>query len=344
MERKNFNQLSEIRSILPPLTADEFKQLEISCLKDGIREPLVIWKEKNILIDGAHRIRIIDNHNLPFETVEYEFKDFEAVKIWILENQLGKRNAPPILKEYINSQLPNRQALTAFAESMQTLTSVVGQDITNKILNSEIQNVTPSQIVSIASKEEQEIEEILEGITEGYTNNLIYSKTLAQGRKSKEYKPHEVNHAIEYSKSLSTLESYQKTHNHIIKVQASKYTAEIDWMGIVINEWVNRNDPTPFEENIQGKYQEFKDNHSMTPLDAFSMYVTNLLGKPDKQIFSILCDLFAFFEVIENCKKIRMDIHYAIVMLDKKYNDLEENQRDYLNHRSINKIINYEFS
>ena len=35
----------EFESLIPPLTADEFKQLEENCVAEGIRDPLVVTKE-----------------------------------------------------------------------------------------------------------------------------------------------------------------------------------------------------------------------------------------------------------------------------------------------------------
>lgn len=45
-----------------------------------------------VLIDGHNRFRICKEHNINFDTVEYDFRDSDEVKLWILKNQLGRRN------------------------------------------------------------------------------------------------------------------------------------------------------------------------------------------------------------------------------------------------------------
>jgi hypothetical protein len=48
--------LKELEILIPPLTSEEFKQLERNILEEGIRDPLVTWN--GILVDGHNRYRI----------------------------------------------------------------------------------------------------------------------------------------------------------------------------------------------------------------------------------------------------------------------------------------------
>lgn len=86
----------EFESLIPPLSADEFKQLEENCVKDGIRDPLVVWRVPSgddILIDGHNRWKIAAKHGgIQFETVRKEFDNRNEVITWICNNQLGRRN------------------------------------------------------------------------------------------------------------------------------------------------------------------------------------------------------------------------------------------------------------
>lgn len=86
----------EFESLIPPLTEEEFKQLEENCVRDGIREPLVIWPQNKgydcILIDGHNRFKIIAKHMLHYNTRYIQFKDRDEAKAWIIMNQLGRRN------------------------------------------------------------------------------------------------------------------------------------------------------------------------------------------------------------------------------------------------------------
>jgi N6-adenosine-specific RNA methylase IME4/DNA-binding XRE family transcriptional regulator len=84
--------LKELEVLIPPLTIEEFKQLERNILEEGIRDPLVTWN--GILVDGHNRYRIATEHDMNYITVEKEFTDMNAVKEWMIYNQFGRRNLP----------------------------------------------------------------------------------------------------------------------------------------------------------------------------------------------------------------------------------------------------------
>ena len=80
----------DFKKLIPALTAEEFKQLEENILKDGIRDPLVLWN--NYLIDGHNRFEIATRHKLKYETKSKKFEDESQVKEWMIHNQFGRRN------------------------------------------------------------------------------------------------------------------------------------------------------------------------------------------------------------------------------------------------------------
>lgn len=64
-------------------------------MRDGCREPLSLWAngETSVLIDGHNRHAICQKNNVPFpSTVIADLPDRDAVKLWIEERQLGRRN------------------------------------------------------------------------------------------------------------------------------------------------------------------------------------------------------------------------------------------------------------
>ena len=89
--------LPRFRDKIPPQTEEQFKQLEENILTEGrVREPLTLWKGHNVLIDGHHRKRVLDEHpEIPFTIDEIELADEDAVDEWIIKNQLGKHNLTP---------------------------------------------------------------------------------------------------------------------------------------------------------------------------------------------------------------------------------------------------------
>jgi hypothetical protein len=80
----------EFRTLIPEMGIDEKENLEEAILKDGCRDPLVKWEDT--LIDGHNRYDICTRNGIGFMTVNMEFKDRDQAKIWIINNQLGRRN------------------------------------------------------------------------------------------------------------------------------------------------------------------------------------------------------------------------------------------------------------
>ena len=85
----------ELQQLIPPLTADEYKGLEEDILRDGVREPLIVWAGHNVLVDGHNRYRIATEHGIPFGVFEKSFKDKCAVIDWMVRNQKNRRNLTP---------------------------------------------------------------------------------------------------------------------------------------------------------------------------------------------------------------------------------------------------------
>ena len=85
----------EFQSQIPPLTDDEFKQLEENILKEGkLLSPLIVWN--NTLVDGHNRYEIVQEHlEISFSTMPLPFESREEVLAWICKNQLGRRNLTP---------------------------------------------------------------------------------------------------------------------------------------------------------------------------------------------------------------------------------------------------------
>ena len=91
----------EFQSQIPPLTDDEFKQLEENILKEGkLISPLIVWN--NTLVDGHNRYEIVQEHpEISFSTMPLPFESREEVLAWIRKNQLGRRNLTPEQKKFL---------------------------------------------------------------------------------------------------------------------------------------------------------------------------------------------------------------------------------------------------
>jgi len=106
------------RNLIPPLSESEYSELEKSLLTEGCREPIIIWK--NMIVDGHHRYEICTKHDIPFRTQEIEFQNEDEAKVWILTNQLARRNLPEFTR--IELALKRKEILLAVGREKQKRT------------------------------------------------------------------------------------------------------------------------------------------------------------------------------------------------------------------------------
>ena len=92
------------KNLIPPLSSRERAELETSILKDGCRDPLVVWKGKNILLDGHNRFEICKEHGITCKFREEDFPDEEAARAYIVQNQLGRRNLTAEAASYLRGK------------------------------------------------------------------------------------------------------------------------------------------------------------------------------------------------------------------------------------------------
>lgn len=116
---------SEFQLLIPPLTNDEFLRLEKSILAEGVRDPLITWN--GTIIDGHNRYHICEKHGIEFKTVEHKFTSRDAAKIWIIENQFGRRN----LSSYDRAQLALQLEPLYAAEAKKRKLSTLRQNATD---------------------------------------------------------------------------------------------------------------------------------------------------------------------------------------------------------------------
>ena len=95
--------LQQFKELIPPLTNEEYKQLEANCLDEGIREPILTWN--NYIIDGHNRYNIAQEWNLEFETESKSFSSEDEVKEWMILNQFGRRNLSNYQRSVLALQL-----------------------------------------------------------------------------------------------------------------------------------------------------------------------------------------------------------------------------------------------
>jgi len=97
----------DFKNLIPPLSAEEYEQLEKNIIEEGCRDALVTWN--GVILDGHNRYDICTKHGIDFDVYEMEFDSAEDAKDWMDRNQLGRRNLTPDQRRIIIGRRYNRE-------------------------------------------------------------------------------------------------------------------------------------------------------------------------------------------------------------------------------------------
>jgi len=87
----------EFRSLIPSLSPDEREQLEQNIATSRkCYDPIILWE--GVIIDGHNRFEICAKYGVEFQIEELPLTSREEAKVWILENQLGRRNLTDVTR------------------------------------------------------------------------------------------------------------------------------------------------------------------------------------------------------------------------------------------------------
>lgn len=114
----------ELKSLIPPLSEDERNRLEQNIVKEGCRDPLVVWD--GLLLDGHNRLEICEKHGISYETTEINFDSIEQARVWMRDNQMGRRNLSAAWR--IDLQLANKEDLAKIGAAKMVEAGKDGRD------------------------------------------------------------------------------------------------------------------------------------------------------------------------------------------------------------------------
>lgn len=117
----------EFYNLIPNLSQAEASSLVASLRKEGCRYPIITWQ--GMIIDGHNRYAICKRLGIPFETIEHdELADEYEVQLWMIENQLARRNLPIEVRLDLAMKSKQLEAEKAKARQGQR-TDLVGKDV-----------------------------------------------------------------------------------------------------------------------------------------------------------------------------------------------------------------------
>lgn len=180
----------EFKELIPPLTNEEYKQLEDNCLEEGIREKIILWN--NYIIDGHNRYKIANQWNLEIETESKSFSSEEAVKEWMILNQFGRRNLSNYQRSVLALQLEDvfRAKAKQNQGSRNDITSV--RNLTNVDTKKELSKVAAvshDTIAKVKKIQEKAPEEIKAKLSTGEVSiNAAYKEIKKEEKKEERNK------------------------------------------------------------------------------------------------------------------------------------------------------------
>jgi DNA modification methylase len=190
--------LQELESLIPPLSSEEFKQLERNVLEEGIREPLITWN--GILIDGHNRYRIAQEHDMNYETLEKEFENINRVKEWMINNQFGRRN----LSNYQRSVLALQLEDVFKEKAKENYIQNVGRPSKSEQISAPIKPIeTRQEIAKVANVSHDTIAKVkkIEAVATPEVKARLNTGTMSINEAYKEIKKEEKQNNFETNKA-----------------------------------------------------------------------------------------------------------------------------------------------
>jgi len=207
----------EFKQLIPPLTSEEYKQLEANCIEEGIREKILVWNE--YIIDGHNRYEIAQNNNLEFKTESKSFNSEDEVKEWMILNQFGRRNLSNYQRSVLALQLED--VFRAKAKKNQgARTDILAKLPKSKIIDtrkelSKVAQVGERTLGMVKTIQEKAPEEIKAKLSTGEVSiNAAYKEIKKKEKKEeRDKKIEEVKQKIENENLASIDKKY-----HVIAI------------------------------------------------------------------------------------------------------------------------------
>tara|TARA_B110000908_G_C10219427_1_gene434540 strand:- start:500 stop:1789 length:1290 start_codon:yes stop_codon:yes gene_type:complete len=189
----------EFKDLIPPLTKEEFKQLENNCMSEGIREKILTWN--GFIIDGHNRYEIATRWDLDFETESKHFDNEEAVKEWMILNQFGRRNLSNYQRSVLALELEDVFSIKAKENQVRKPNSVpqisAKQNVDTRKELSKVASVSHDTIAKVKKIQEKAPEEVKAKLRTGEVSINAAYKEIKKEEKKAEYKEKVLQERVE---------------------------------------------------------------------------------------------------------------------------------------------------
>jgi N6-adenosine-specific RNA methylase IME4/transcriptional antiterminator Rof (Rho-off) len=200
---QNLSINPELKALIPPLTSEEFAQLEANVCQEGIREPIITWQ--GTIVDGHNRYELAQMYDLPFKVKEMAFASMEDCKEWMIRNQFGRRNLSNYQRSVLALELESVFKAKAKENQIRKPESVLQKSVEQKSIDTQkelakVANVSHDTIAKVKVIEAKAPEEVKAKLSTGEVSiNQVYQDIKKEEKKAELEKKKE-----EYSERITT--------------------------------------------------------------------------------------------------------------------------------------------
>jgi len=186
---------AEFHNLIPPISPEEYQLLEESILEEGCRDAIIIWDDS--IIDGHNRFEICQKHDIHFGTIDKSFENEDEAKVWIIRNQLARRNLPAherirlalLLKPAIEKKAKEHERLSE-GKGSQTLANLKVEPIDTREEIAKLAGVSGDTVRKSEVIEKEATSEVKEAVRKGKVSiNKAYKETRKPKKKIPQTKP-----------------------------------------------------------------------------------------------------------------------------------------------------------
>lgn len=184
MKQKELKIDPELKDLLPPLTDNEYEQLEKNIIENGFDKNFPIMEWHGFIVDGHNRYSICRKHNIEYVvgTLAYETK--EEVEKWMLDIQLGRRNLSPIQRIAIaekyrslyEKQAKERQATSTGGANPQLTPNLVEAEKGKNRSNNET-NAKLAQVAGVGKEIYRQAKRVLDSDNKDVKQRVLSGET-----------------------------------------------------------------------------------------------------------------------------------------------------------------------
>lgn len=184
----------QFQSIFDQQSPEQESILEDKIKREGFLEPITVWDEKGILLDGHMRVRVCTRLGVTPTVQRMSFPNRNLARLWAIQHQRCRRSLSAEREKYFMGEAYNImvaeglvaakrgeslvdviaeryevdpktvQRNAAFAKQLDKVAEAAGQEVKQLVFE---QKITPKQIKEVAKLDEERQREVVQAVAKG---------------------------------------------------------------------------------------------------------------------------------------------------------------------------------